>query len=101
MTKRFPGSTPTEVIAHMRAAAPDSIAYASSGVGGVLHLRAEMLARALNNRFVHVPYRSGAQMVQSIMTGEAQFGIAALASAAMPNCASPVMMLVSICAPLR
>jgi tripartite-type tricarboxylate transporter receptor subunit TctC len=65
----------------MRAAAPDSIAYASSGVGGVLHLRAEMLARALGNRFVHVPYRSGAQMLQAILTGEAQFGIAALASA--------------------
>jgi tripartite-type tricarboxylate transporter receptor subunit TctC len=81
VTERFPGSTPAEVIARMRAAAPDSITYASSGVGGVLHLRAEMLARTLNNRFVHVPYRSGAQMLQAILTGEAQFGIAALASA--------------------
>jgi tripartite-type tricarboxylate transporter receptor subunit TctC len=40
-----------------------------------------MLAQTLGTRFVHVPYRSGAQMVQAIMTGEAQFGIAALASA--------------------
>jgi len=69
------------VLAALREAAPESVTYASSGFGGVLHLRSEMLAQALGTRFVHVPYRSGAQMVQSIMTGEAQFGIAALASA--------------------
>lgn len=81
VTERFPASTPAEVLARMRTAPPDSITYASSGFGGVLHLRAEMLAQALGNRFVHVPYRSGAQMLQAILTGEAQFGIAALASA--------------------
>lgn len=81
VTQGFPGATPAEVLAHMRAAAPDSIAYASSGFGGVLHLRAEMLAQALGTRFVHVPYRSGAQMLQAILTGEAKFGVAALASA--------------------
>jgi tripartite-type tricarboxylate transporter receptor subunit TctC len=47
----------------------------------VLHLAAEMLGQHLGTRFVHVPYRSGAQMMQAIHTGEAQFGIAALASA--------------------
>lgn len=76
-----PGATPAEVLARLREAAPESITYASSGFGGVLHLRAEMLAQALGNRFTHVPYRSGAQMVTAIMTGEAQWGIAALASA--------------------
>jgi len=81
VTPRFPGGTATEVLAAMRAAAPDALTYASSGVGGVLHLRAEMLAQAFGTRYVHVPYRSGAQMVQAIMTGEAQFGVAALASA--------------------
>ncbi len=81
VTERFPASTPAAVLAYMRAAPPDSVTYASSGFGGVLHLRAEMLAQALGNRFVHVPYRSGAQMLQAILTGAAQFGIAALASA--------------------
>jgi tripartite-type tricarboxylate transporter receptor subunit TctC len=81
VTERFPGATPADVLARMRAAPPDSITYASSGFGGVLHLRAEMLAQALGTRFVHVPYRSGAQMLQAILTGEAQFGVAALASA--------------------
>ena len=77
----FGGTTARSVLAAMREAPRDAIAYASSGFGGVLHFRAEMLAQALGTHFVHVPYRSGAQMVQAIMTGEAQFGIAALASA--------------------
>ncbi len=80
-TERFPGRTPQEVLAHLRTAPAESLTYASSGVGGVLHLLPEMLAQTLNTRFVHVPYRSGAQMLQAILTGEAQFGIAALASA--------------------
>ena len=73
--------TPQQILEKMRTAPPDSITFASSGFGGVLHLRAEILAHTLGTRFVHVPYRSGAQMVTAIMTGEAQFGIAALASA--------------------
>ena len=81
MTERFPGATPAEVIAELRAAPPDALTYASSGVGGVLHLKGEMLARSFGTRYVHVPYRSGAQMMQAILTGEAQFGVAALASA--------------------
>jgi tripartite-type tricarboxylate transporter receptor subunit TctC len=81
VTPSFGGRDAKAVLAAMREAAPDSITYASSGFGGVLHLRAEMLAQSLGTRFVHVPYRSGAQMVQSIMTGETQFGVAALASA--------------------
>lgn len=76
-----PEMTPQQVLAKMRTAPADSITYATSGFGGVLHLKSEMLAKVLDARYVHVPYRSGAQMVTSIMQGEAQFGIAALASA--------------------
>ena len=76
-----PGMTPQQILAKLKAAPPDSITYATSGFGGVLHLKSEMLAKELGARYVHVPYRSGAQMVTSIMQGEAQFGIAALASA--------------------
>jgi tripartite-type tricarboxylate transporter receptor subunit TctC len=75
------GTPPHQVLAKLREALPESITYATSGFGGTLHLKSEMLARVLGARFVHVPYRSGAQMVTSIMQGDAQFGIAALASA--------------------
>ena len=76
-----PSLTPQQILQKMKEAPPESITFASSGFGGVLHLRAEILSQYLGAKFVHVPYRSGAQMVTAIMTGEAQFGIAALASA--------------------
>lgn len=78
---RFPGGDAAGTVAALRRAPAESVTYATSGVGGVLHLASELLAQHLGTRFVHVPYRSGAQMLQSIHTGEAQFGIAALASA--------------------
>jgi tripartite-type tricarboxylate transporter receptor subunit TctC len=82
VTNRFPASSAPEVLETLRRSPPESLTYASSGVGGVLHLQSEMLAQILRTHFVHVSYRSGAQMLQAIHTGEAQFGIAALASAA-------------------
>ncbi len=82
VTNRFPGANASAVLAELRRAPPESLTYATSGVGGVLHLQSELLAQLLGTRFVHVPYRSGAQMLQAIHTGEAQFGIAAMASAA-------------------
>ncbi|GAA0591138.1 tripartite tricarboxylate transporter substrate binding protein [Craurococcus roseus] len=77
----FAAATPAATVAKLRDAPRGSVTYATSGVGGILHLATEMLAQHLGTQFVHVPYRSGAQMMQAIHTGEAQFGIAALASA--------------------
>jgi tripartite-type tricarboxylate transporter receptor subunit TctC len=70
------------VVQRLRSAPKDTFTYATSGVGTILHLATEMLALDLGTRFVHVPYRSGGQMLTAIFTGEAQFGIAVLASAA-------------------
>ena len=77
----FAAPTPAATVAKLREAPKGTVTYATSGVGGILHLATEMLAQHLGTQFVHVPYRSGAQMMQAIHTGEAQFGIAALASA--------------------
>jgi tripartite-type tricarboxylate transporter receptor subunit TctC len=82
VNNNFPATTALEVVQRLRAAPPDSIVYATSGVGTIPHLASEMLALSLGTKFVHVPYRSGGQMLQSIFTNEAQFGIAVLASAA-------------------
>lgn len=79
---RFPATTAAEAIARLRAARPEELAYATSGVGSIPHLGVEMLAARLNNRFTHVPYRSGGLMLTAIHQGEGQFGIAVLASAA-------------------
>jgi tripartite-type tricarboxylate transporter receptor subunit TctC len=80
----FPAQTAAEAIARLRAAPPDSLAYASSGVGSMPHLSAELLRTRLseNARFTHSPYRSGGAMVEAIAKNEASWGIAVLASAA-------------------
>lgn len=83
-TPGFPAQTPQEVVAAMRALGTDGVTYASSGVGSIPHLAAEMfrLATGSTAPFVHVPYRSGGQMVEAIAKNEGSFGIAVLASAA-------------------
>src|SRR3954451_2540029 len=82
VNKDLPGATPDAVVQYLRNAPPDSIAYATSGVGTIVHLASEMLALDLGTRFVHVPYRSGGQMLTAIFQGDGKFGIAVLASAA-------------------
>ncbi|MBR0641320.1 Bug family tripartite tricarboxylate transporter substrate binding protein [Plastoroseomonas hellenica] len=81
VTPSIAAATPRETIARLRAARSGTMSYASSGFGGMIHLWGEMVARHLGNQAVHVPYRSGGQMVQSIMTGETQFGVSSMASA--------------------
>jgi tripartite-type tricarboxylate transporter receptor subunit TctC len=82
VNKDFPAKDAAGVVAKLRAAAPDTYTYATSGVGSIPHLACEMLALDLGTRFVHVPYRSGGQMLTAIFQGEGQFGVAVLASAA-------------------
>jgi tripartite-type tricarboxylate transporter receptor subunit TctC len=78
----FPATNAQQAIARLRASRPEEFAYATSGVGSIPHLGAEMLAAQLGARFTHVPYRSGGLMLTAIHQGEGQFGIAVLASAA-------------------
>lgn len=78
----FPPRDARALLSALREAPPDSITYASSGVGTPNHLTSEMLAVTLGTRFVHVPYRSGGQQVQAIHQGQGQWGVAVLASAA-------------------
>ncbi|SDB38317.1 Bug family tripartite tricarboxylate transporter substrate binding protein [Belnapia rosea] len=82
VNKDFPANTAPEVLERLRSAPPETFTYATSGVGSIVHLAPEMLALDLKTRFVHVPYRSGGQMLTAIFQGEGQFGIAVLASAA-------------------
>jgi tripartite-type tricarboxylate transporter receptor subunit TctC len=56
--------------------------YASSGPAGISQLGAEVyLKRAGDLAAVHVPYRGGAPMMEALAKGEADFGVAVLASA--------------------
>lgn len=56
--------------------------YASSGPAGITQFGAEVfLKRAGDLAAVHVPYRGGAPMMEALTKGEADFGVAVLASA--------------------
>jgi tripartite-type tricarboxylate transporter receptor subunit TctC len=79
---RFPANTAVEAIARLRAAPRDTYTYATSGVGSIPQLGAEMIGLRLNTRFTHLPYRSGGLMLTSIYQDEGNFGVSVLASAA-------------------
>lgn len=67
------GSSSFRSVADVVAAAkttPDSVTYASGGVGSSAHLAAELFARRAGIKLVHVPYRGGAPAIQSLLAGD-------------------------------
>jgi tripartite-type tricarboxylate transporter receptor subunit TctC len=68
-------TSPYHSVADLVAAAkakPDTVTYASGGVGSSAHLGGELFARKVGIKLVHVPYRGGAQTVQSLLSGEVE-----------------------------
>lgn len=55
--------------------------YGSSGVGGPLHLAAELLKNRTGVDMLHVPYKGAAPVVAAVTAGEVQVGFASLAAA--------------------
>jgi tripartite-type tricarboxylate transporter receptor subunit TctC len=67
--------SPYHSVADVAAAAkakPGTVTYASGGVGSSAHLGAELFARRVGIELVHVPYRGGAQTVQSLFSGDVE-----------------------------
>jgi len=58
-----------DVVAAARQA-PDSIAFASSGVGGLAHVATTLLQQQGDFRLVHVPYRGGGPALQDAIAGQ-------------------------------
>ena len=61
-----------ELVAHLRAH-PSQESYASSGIGTGSHLASALLMKRAGLSATHVPYRGGAQQIQSVLTGETLF----------------------------
>ncbi len=57
-------------------AAPNSITYASAGVGSTHHLTIEMLANRAGVRFLHVPYQGDAPALGALLGDQVQFTLA-------------------------
>lgn len=68
-----------EVIDQARAR-PDGFTYSSAGNGNGSHLFMALFLKEAGVRMVHVPYRSGAEMVTSLIRGDAQFGFPTVSS---------------------
>lgn len=62
---------------------PDPIPYSSPGVGHPSHLGVELLARMAGVRFTAVHYRSGADVLRSLIQGECEFSLPSV-STSMP-----------------
>lgn len=59
----------------------DGTTYASPGVGHVTHLAAEKLARMAGVRFTAVHYRSGSEVMRSLLAGETDFAFISVSTA--------------------
>lgn len=54
--------------------APDSVSYASPGVGTSSHLAAVMMAHQAGVRMLHIPYKSASQAAVEVSSGQTQVG---------------------------
>ena len=73
-----PAKTVTDLIA-MAKAKPGTLSYASGGNGGIGHFSGELLkANGGNLDIVHIPYKSAAEQVQSVMANQTAFAYPAM-----------------------
>jgi tripartite-type tricarboxylate transporter receptor subunit TctC len=69
---KFEATTVREVIALARAK-PGTLNYASSGIGGPLHLQAEIFKHSAGGlQIIHIPYRGDAPMLTALLAGDVQ-----------------------------
>lgn len=61
-----------ELIALIQAK-PKTITFGSSGVGGLVHLSAELFASLANLKVIHVPFKGGAQAMMDVVAGRIDF----------------------------
>ncbi len=67
----FPANSIRELVAYAKAN-QDKLSYASAGVGNQTQLAAELLLARTGIKAVHVPYKSGAEMVTAVLGRQAQ-----------------------------
>jgi tripartite-type tricarboxylate transporter receptor subunit TctC len=66
---KSPYRSVTDVVSAAKAA-PETVTYASGGVGSSAHLAAELLSRRAGIKLVHVPFRGGPPAAQAVMAGD-------------------------------
>lgn len=73
----LPARSVKELIA-LAKSRPGELSYASSGIGGLQHLNAEMFKQMAGIDLVHVPYKGTAQLLPDLMAGRVPMAIDSL-----------------------
>ena len=73
----FPAANVKELIARAKAK-PGELSYASSGIGGLQHLNAEMFKQLAGVDLVHVPYKGTSQLLPDLLAGRVPMAIDSL-----------------------
>ncbi len=95
-----PAKSVTELIA-MAKEKPGSLSYASGGNGGIGHYSGELLkSNGGNLDIVHVPYKSAAEQVTSVMTSQTQLAFPAL-QIALPQVKAGKLRALAVTGPRR
>ncbi len=71
MPPSFPANSIAELVAYAKAN-PGKLSYASAGYGNQTQLAAELLLARAGIKAVHVPYKSGAEMVTAVLGEQVQ-----------------------------
>jgi tripartite-type tricarboxylate transporter receptor subunit TctC len=75
-----PARSVAELVQHLKAN-PDKLNFASSGIGGPIHLTGELFMAATGTRMTHVPYKGMALAYNDLLPGNVQVGFPTLVSA--------------------
>jgi tripartite-type tricarboxylate transporter receptor subunit TctC len=81
-------------------AKPGSLTFGSSGVGGLLHLSAELLSTMTGIKLIHVPYKGGAQAMMDVMAGNVDMMFTSL-NQSKSYIASGQLRLLAVTSPRR
>lgn len=79
-----PAKVPAKTAKEMQAlikAKPSQFNMASSGNGTIIHLAGEMFVDALDVQVQHIPYKGMGPMLTDIISGQVEFGVAAVPAA--------------------
>jgi tripartite-type tricarboxylate transporter receptor subunit TctC len=68
-----------DLIAQARAK-PGTLSYGSSGIGSSTHLTAELMKNSAKLFITHIPYRGASGVVNDVLGGQIDFGVATLPS---------------------
>ena len=77
----IPVNTLQEFLALAKSKKSGTLNYSSAGNGSGNHLAAELFMRAAGFSAMHIPYKSGGEMVTAIVANQVTFSLAALPSA--------------------